>query len=46
MHKRRFVLQPICDIDPQFRHPLLGCSVRDLLENLQDDQQEVVRIDA
>jgi 2-amino-4-hydroxy-6-hydroxymethyldihydropteridine diphosphokinase len=46
MHKRRFVLQPICDIDPQFRHPLLGSSVRDLLENLQDDQQEVVRIDA
>ena len=46
MHKRRFVLQPICDIDPQFRHPILGCSVRDLLENLQDDQQEVVRIDA
>ena len=45
MHKRRFVLQPICDIDPQFRHPLLGCSVRDLLKNLQDDQQEVVRID-
>jgi len=46
MHKRRFVLQPICDIDPQFRHPVLGCRVRDLLENLQDDQQEVVRIDA
>jgi 2-amino-4-hydroxy-6-hydroxymethyldihydropteridine diphosphokinase len=24
MHKRRFVLQPICDIDPQVIHPVLG----------------------
>ncbi len=45
MHKRRFVLQPICDIDPQFAHPAFGCSVKDMLENLKDDQQEVVRID-
>ena len=46
MHKRRFVLQPICDIDPQLVHPVLGRSVRQLLEALEDDQQEVVRIDA
>ena len=46
MHTRRFVLQPICDIDPQFVHPTFGCSVRDLLHSLEDDQQEVVRIDA
>jgi 2-amino-4-hydroxy-6-hydroxymethyldihydropteridine diphosphokinase len=46
MHKRRFVLQPICDIDPQFVHPVFGCNVKDLLANLEDDQQEVVRIDA
>ncbi len=46
MHKRRFVLQPICDIDPQFVHPAFGCRVRDLLANLHDDQQEVVPIDA
>ena len=46
MHKRRFVLQPICDIDPQFVHPVLGCGVQDLLENMQDDQQEVILIDA
>ena len=45
MHKRRFVLQPICDIDPQFVHPTLGCCVQDLLQKLEDDQQEVVRID-
>jgi len=46
MHKRRFVLQPICDIDPQLVHPILGCSVRDLMEKMQDDQQEVTLIDA
>lgn len=46
MHKRRFVLQPICDIDPQFVHPVFGCCVQDLIENMQDDQQEVILIDA
>jgi 2-amino-4-hydroxy-6-hydroxymethyldihydropteridine diphosphokinase len=46
MHKRRFVLQPICDIDPQFVHPVLGCRIRDLLITLEDDAQEVVLIDA
>jgi len=46
MHERRFVLQPICDIDPQFVHPKMGCTVQDLLQNLEDVQQEVVRIDA
>ena len=46
MHKRRFVLQPICDIDPQFKHPVLGQRVEDLLQNLEDDRQEVALIDA
>lgn len=46
MHKRRFVLQPICDIDPQLVHPVLGLSMADLLAGLKDDQQEVARIDA
>ncbi|MBL0715669.1 MAG: 2-amino-4-hydroxy-6-hydroxymethyldihydropteridine diphosphokinase [Desulfosarcina sp.] len=45
MHKRRFVLQPICDIDPQFMHPVRGQSVRALLEQLDDNQQEIFRID-
>ena len=45
MHKRRFVLQPICDIDPNFRHPVLGQRVRRLLDQLDDDQQEIDRID-
>ena len=28
MHKRRFVLQPICDIDPDIVHPLLNIPLK------------------
>lgn len=45
MHKRRFVLQPICDIDSMFMHPVLRQPVKVLLEQLGDDQQEIFRID-
>ncbi len=34
---RRFVLQPLCDIDPELRLPGLNASVRDLLERLPTD---------
>jgi 2-amino-4-hydroxy-6-hydroxymethyldihydropteridine diphosphokinase len=43
MHKRRFVLQPICDIDPTVIHPGLGPSVQDLLNQLVTDNQDVER---
>lgn len=41
LHKRRFVLQPICDIDPAIVHPILKKDVRTLLERLDDDAQSV-----
>jgi 2-amino-4-hydroxy-6-hydroxymethyldihydropteridine diphosphokinase len=41
MHKRRFVLQPICDIDPSIVHPLLGVSVQKLLNQLVINDQEI-----
>ena len=41
LHKRRFVLQPICDIDPAIVHPILKKNVRALLERLDDDAQSV-----
>lgn len=41
MHKRRFVLQPICDIDPAFVHPALNQSMRYLLDNIDDPEQEI-----
>ncbi len=41
MHKRRFVLQPICDIDPGVIHPVLGKSVQDLLNQVVKDGQDI-----
>ncbi len=38
-HKRRFVLQPICDIDPTVVHPLLRESVKKLLNQLNEEGQ-------
>jgi len=42
MHKRCFVLKPICDIDPTFIHPVYKKDVRHLLDNLGEDRQRVV----
>ena len=42
MHKRRFVLKPICDIDPDIIHPVLRQKLRCLLENLDDAGQGIV----
>ena len=42
MHQRRFVLQPICDMDPEAVHPVFNAKMRDLLENLGKGSQEVV----
>ncbi|MFZ1987084.1 MAG: 2-amino-4-hydroxy-6-hydroxymethyldihydropteridine diphosphokinase [Desulfatitalea sp.] len=39
MHKRRFVLQPMCDIDPLAVHPVLGRNVKSLLKQLTADDQ-------
>ena len=44
MHKRRFVLKPICDIEPFMMHPLLGKDMRSLLTILQDSEQRVMEI--
>ena len=44
MHKRRFVLQPICDIDRAIIHPVLKESVQTLLERLGDGLQGIERV--
>jgi 2-amino-4-hydroxy-6-hydroxymethyldihydropteridine diphosphokinase len=42
MHKRRFVLKPICDIDPDINHPVLQQSMRYLLKNIAPEGQGII----
>jgi len=42
MHKRRFVLKPICDIDPTTIHPVLRQEMQFLLKRLESDKQKVI----
>ena len=42
MHKRRFVLRPICDIDPKIVHPVLKKDMQYLLDILEEDEQGIV----
>jgi 7,8-dihydro-6-hydroxymethylpterin-pyrophosphokinase len=40
MHKRRFVLEPLCEIASYLIHPAFGVSMRGLKDRL-DDRHEV-----
>ena len=44
MHKRRFVLQPLCDINPYLIHPVIKQKMVDLLSRLDESNQRVVII--
>jgi 2-amino-4-hydroxy-6-hydroxymethyldihydropteridine diphosphokinase len=42
MHKRCFVLKPLCDIDPDIVHPVLNKTAQSLLSNIDGRDQEVI----
>ena len=41
MHHRRFVLRPLCDIDPGIVHPVFNEKVQVLLDNLNPGEQKI-----
>jgi 2-amino-4-hydroxy-6-hydroxymethyldihydropteridine diphosphokinase len=47
LHERRFVLVPLLEIDPDWVHPTLNVSGRDLLKRIEDDmaEQELERVE-
>jgi len=44
LHKRRFALEPLVELAPDVKHPVLGVPVKDLLARL--DPQDVRRLSA
>ncbi len=44
LHLRRFVLTPLVELDPDWRHPVLNRTIKDLLDQLADPAQ-VRRVD-
>jgi 2-amino-4-hydroxy-6-hydroxymethyldihydropteridine diphosphokinase len=41
MHKRRFVLQPLCDINPTLIHPVFNVDIQSLLSALDVNEQRI-----
>jgi 2-amino-4-hydroxy-6-hydroxymethyldihydropteridine diphosphokinase len=37
LHRRRFVLSPLAEIDPDFKHPVLKKTIRQMLDSLPPD---------
>ena len=45
MHLRRFVMVPVCDIEPLLRHPTLGKTMRQLLDELPVEPGDLSLVD-
>jgi 2-amino-4-hydroxy-6-hydroxymethyldihydropteridine diphosphokinase len=45
MHVRRFVLVPMVELAPWVVHPVLGRAMKELLESMAEDGQEVIPVE-
>lgn len=43
MHKRTFVLEPLAEIAPEAIHPAIGNSIRELLEELRENEPNITK---
>jgi 2-amino-4-hydroxy-6-hydroxymethyldihydropteridine diphosphokinase len=39
LHERRFVLEPLVEVAPRLMHPILKCSIAELLERVEDKSE-------
>jgi 2-amino-4-hydroxy-6-hydroxymethyldihydropteridine diphosphokinase len=44
LHRRRFALEPLCELAPELVHPRLGRPLREILADL-DEGKRVIRLD-
>lgn len=42
LHERAFVLVPLAEIEPEWRHPMMGLTAHELLEALDDEDRAVI----
>lgn len=44
MHKRKFVLVPMMDLDVKWRHPIYAKTLVELLESCEDDDAHILKV--